>query len=168
MFLLNLSLTKFHSVCFLVAISNCGDARLNGNAPSMWDHIISLKTGFKSTRHPFYSKDARRTEKNRDCETGNITNRCGLRTEQDMDVQRRVIKKSPEHQCLRLPSSEISKAGCTGRTEPQLSATEQRLSSGGATSQINPHTSLFDWNNFEPLCLFFLALIGFSIYSIKL
>lgn len=99
----------------------------------------------------------RRTETVR----GNITNRCGLRTEQDMDVQRRVIKKSPEHQCLRLPSSEISKAGCTGRTEPQLSATEQRLSSGGATSQINPHTSLFDWNNFEPLCLLFFCFDWF-------
>lgn len=151
MFLLNLSLTKFHSVCFLVAISNCGDARFNGNAPSMWDHIISLKTGFKSTRHPFYSKDAQRTEKNRDCERKHhkpvwFAHRAGHGCSAAGD------QKSPEHQCLRLPSSEISKAGCTGRTEPQLSATEQRLSSGGATSQINPHTSLFDWNNFEPLC----------------
>lgn len=42
--------------------------KVNGNALSTWVHAISLKTGFKSTRHPFYSKDAQRTEKNRDCE----------------------------------------------------------------------------------------------------
>lgn len=86
--------------------------KVNGNALSTWVHAISLKTGFKSTRHPFYSKDAQRTEKNRDCERKHhklvwFAHRAehGLSAAGD--------QKSPEHQWLRVRSRHISTAFCS-------------------------------------------------------
>lgn len=127
--------------------------KVNGNARSMWDHAVWLKTGFKSTRHPFYSKDAQRTEKNRDGERKHhkpvwFAHRAGHGLSATGD------QNSPEHQWLRVRSIHVSGADCSRRTEQQHSAAEQQLSSGGATPQINLHTSLFDCIHSEPLCRF--------------
>lgn len=107
----------------------------------------------------------RRTETVR----GNITNRCGLRTEQDMDVQRRVIKKAQNiNACVYRAVRSVR------RVEPGEPSHSFLLQSSDSPQVAPLHRSTHTLHcltgttlNFFVDCIFF-ALIGFSIYSIKL
>lgn len=145
-FLRNLSLTRFHSVCFQVTVSNRGDARL------MATHVLCgitqshWRRASKVLDIPFIPKMLGGQRENRDCERKHpkpvwFAHRAGHGLSAAGD------QKSPEHQWLRVPSNHISKEGFGRRTSNSFLQQSSDCPQVAPLRQINPLWLQWFWTS---------------------